>query len=226
MLRKEAVTSDLLNLVKDLQNIDVLNNFVLTGGTALALQLGHRKSIDIDLFSSEIKDYNFIHNLLIDKYPNLELFHKNDSMLMLKINSINVDFVSVKGKVLEKPLTEDGIKYFGLNDISAMKLLAIQNRKEPKDYIDIMFIKKIIGMEKMFENYQEKYEMKDLINVKKAITDVKEINPFKLNNIQMLDNNFNLLDIYNINNYGIKEHNGSIDVGKRENFLKKLFKRK
>ena len=51
MLHKEAVNDNLLELIYELQKQEILSDFLLVGGTALALQLGHRRSVDIDLFS-------------------------------------------------------------------------------------------------------------------------------------------------------------------------------
>ena len=48
MLRKEAVLPEILNMIKDIQKEDLFKNYILAGGTALALQLGHRTSEDID----------------------------------------------------------------------------------------------------------------------------------------------------------------------------------
>ena len=48
---KETVEPATLELIKTLQNDPLLNNFILVGETALALEIGHRKSVDIDLFS-------------------------------------------------------------------------------------------------------------------------------------------------------------------------------
>lgn len=53
MLQKTAVSDNILNLIQELQKDDELQNFVLAGGTALALQIGHRKSEDIDLFTRQ-----------------------------------------------------------------------------------------------------------------------------------------------------------------------------
>ena len=51
MLRKESVRESLWNLLKELQNSKEFFNYFLVGGTALSLQLGHRMSDDIDLFT-------------------------------------------------------------------------------------------------------------------------------------------------------------------------------
>jgi len=51
MLQTQAVDAKVLGLIKQLQSLEYVKSFYLVGGTALALYLGHRKSIDIDLFS-------------------------------------------------------------------------------------------------------------------------------------------------------------------------------
>lgn len=57
MLQKQAVESKLLELLKYLMELDIFGNFVLVLGTSLALQIGHRNYVDIDLFgNSEIND--------------------------------------------------------------------------------------------------------------------------------------------------------------------------
>ncbi len=60
MLHKQAVSPKLLELINNLMQIEAFNNFNLVGGTSLALQIGHRISIDIDLFGiSEIDEIEF-----------------------------------------------------------------------------------------------------------------------------------------------------------------------
>jgi hypothetical protein len=58
MLQKQAISPKLLALLIELQKMPQLKEFTLVGGTALALQLGHRVSIDIDLFSQHDFDEN------------------------------------------------------------------------------------------------------------------------------------------------------------------------
>jgi len=68
MLREETVTLEMLNLLRELQSENLFKGFVLAGGTALSLQIGHRKSIDIDLFSTDKHDYSKIREYFISKY--------------------------------------------------------------------------------------------------------------------------------------------------------------
>jgi len=63
MLQLKAVNQSTFELIQNLQSKEYLKGFLLVGGTALALQIGHRKSIDIDLFTSQ----NFDTNILIER---------------------------------------------------------------------------------------------------------------------------------------------------------------
>ena len=68
MLRKEAVSPQLLKLLHRLMSIPELNNHQLVGGTALALQIGHRISVDIDLFSNTDTNYNEIEAVISKEF--------------------------------------------------------------------------------------------------------------------------------------------------------------
>ena len=109
MLRKETTTPDIIQLIIELQSSDVLNDFILAGGTALTLQLGHRNSNDIDIFSIKKHDYNEIHKYINNNYKYVDTIYSDESSLQLFINKIKVDMVSIKGKILETPKKDDGI---------------------------------------------------------------------------------------------------------------------
>ena len=68
MLHKETVESRTLELLKRLQAEPLLSSFNLVGGTALALRIGHRKSVDLDLFTCDEFDLEELKSMLIDKY--------------------------------------------------------------------------------------------------------------------------------------------------------------
>ena len=139
MLWKETCTPDVIELIKELQSYDLLKTHILAGGTALSLQLGHRMSEDIDIFSTYRFDYTKILSFLNEMYNDIKKENEDNECLQIYINKIKVDILSIRGKVLEKPLIEDGISYYGLKDISAMKLLAITDRKKAKESKTLKF---------------------------------------------------------------------------------------
>ncbi len=68
-----------------------LDSFRLVGGTSLALQIGHRKSIDIDLFSNSEFDKEKLTKVLADAFSSFTLIWKNEHGLSCEINSVKVD---------------------------------------------------------------------------------------------------------------------------------------
>ena len=157
MLRKEAVVSEMTALIKELQGDPLFQNHVLVGGTALALQLGHRTSTDIDLFTTKPQSALAIANNFRKNYKNTDIQIAKDDFTRVFINGIKVELVKYEEKILEKPQEEDGIRYVGLNDIAAMKLDAMLKRTQPRDFIDIAYLLKEMPLAKMFELYKEKF---------------------------------------------------------------------
>ena len=93
MLRKEAVTAETLELLKKLMKDKLLTAFVLVGGTALALQIAHRKSIDIDLFSKESFNQTELSEYLKKTYNYTQDFTAKNT-LKGEIKGIKADFIT------------------------------------------------------------------------------------------------------------------------------------
>ena len=224
MLQKEAVTPDLLELIRTLQNESVFRQHVLAGGTALALQIGHRRSVDIDLFTINKQDNRVLLNYFNDNFPKVEVLYNEDFSLQLIVNSIKIDLISIKGKILEIPKTIDGITLFGLADISAMKLLAITDRKEPKDYIDIAYLLKNIPLEIMLGYYKSKYNKDDVMNVKRALTETARINPYDWEKVKMLKNDIFISDIPKILKDELLSYNEKKNIQSKKTLFQKIRK--
>ena len=102
MLWKETCSSDLIKLLKELQSYELLKTHTLAGGTSLALQLGHRMSEDLDIFSTYRHDYKNIYNFLKNQYSNIRKENENDESLQIFINEIKVDILSIRGYYEQK----------------------------------------------------------------------------------------------------------------------------
>ena len=181
MLQTESVRKPLWDLLKDLQKEEALENYFLVGGTALALQLGHRMSDDIDLFTKNDINKDEIFNFLNENYYGEYQIHNiQNIILQISIKGIKVDFAKYDYILLENVKSEEGIKYLGKKDISAMKLMAIANRgDQAKDFIDIYYLLKEISLKDMFECYKRKYNQNDISTVKRSLVyfdDVTESN--------------------------------------------------
>jgi hypothetical protein len=181
VLRTQSVENSLWNLLKDLQGKEILKDYFLVGGTALSLQLGHRMSYDIDLFTrSDINKDEIFDMLNRDYNGNYQIHNVQNTILQIIINDIKVDFVKYDYTLIEDVKSEDGIKYLGIKDISAMKLKAIANRgDQAKDFFDIYYLLSEISLSDMFEYYKRKYNQKDVCVIKRSLVyfdDVTESN--------------------------------------------------
>jgi len=171
MLQKKSVRESLWNLLKELQHSKVFNNYFLVGGTALSLQLGHRVSDDIDLFTRHDINKEEILDFLNKNYKgNYQISNIQNIIMQVIINDIKVDFVKYDYELIENIKEEGGIKYLGIQDIAAMKLMAVVNRgDQAKDFYDIYYLLKKITLKEMFEYYKIKYKQNDINLVKRSL---------------------------------------------------------
>ncbi|MCL2417520.1 MAG: nucleotidyl transferase AbiEii/AbiGii toxin family protein [Bacteroidales bacterium] len=129
----------------------------LVGGTALALLLGHRLSIDIDLFGKINSDI-LTETLRAERFETFDVTFENKVIKHYMINQVKVDVVKYDYYPwLESMIVEDGIRLAGMKDIAAMKLGAITNRGSRKDFVDLFFLLKTFSMKEIFGFYAEKF---------------------------------------------------------------------
>lgn len=175
MLHKETVEKPTLELLNKLMGDVTFSNFVLVGGTALALQIGHRISIDLDLFSSQPFHANDLANYLRTNYG-FELDFISINTLKGEINGVQVDCISHQYPWIAKSTEIGNIRLASLTDIAAMKLNAISgNGTRIKDFIDIAYLSAKISLNQMLEAYQKKYNSNILMPLK-AIVFYNDIN--------------------------------------------------
>ena len=210
MLYENACSNELLKLLKNIQKNDLFKDHFLVGGTALALQLGHRKSVDIDLFTLNQQDNSLILEYLLNNYKTVDIINNRENILQVFIDDIKVDFIKAKGKLIEKPIIENGIQLCDIKDIAGMKLNVInQNtgRVEAKDYIDIAYLIEVLTLEKMFEIYKWKYDKTDVYSLKLDLLNVDNVNPYSWEKIQMIRNDIFVSDVKKIIKDAIEGYN-------------------
>jgi hypothetical protein len=184
MLHKEAVEPATLELIKILQNDPVLGSFCLVGGTALALQIGHRKSVDIDLFSVYPFDIEYFTNHLEEKYS-FQLNYSQTNTIKGVIDGIQIDLITHKYPYIEPPMEIEGVKLLSPKDICAMKVNAIAgNGTRVKDFIDIYFLLKEFTFDEIIHYFTLKYGSRSEFHAIKSLAwfdDIDEKNwPFML----------------------------------------------
>jgi len=156
MLQYKTVDKTTLGLIKAIQSVPEFKTLKLVGGTNLALQIGHRKSVDIDLFGNLEIDSTLIVKKL-KKIGDVKVISLSKTINIFFLNNIKVDIVNYPYKWLNNPIIFDKINLASLNDIAAMKLSAITNRGSKKDFIDLFFLLKKRSLKQMLFLYLQKY---------------------------------------------------------------------
>ena len=151
LLPKTAVVLEKLKTVRTLQN------FYLSGGTALALQIGHRESEDLDFFSKEDFQPLTLQKDLekIDLLNNVEL---GEGTLNAFIDTVKIQFLHYPYSLLEPPIMWEEIKLSSVIDIACTKVITVSMRGSKKDFIDVYFLLQTYTLRQLFENIKHKYK--------------------------------------------------------------------
>ncbi len=157
MLHKETVTAGTLDLIRRLMDDAHLQQFYLVGGTALALMVGHRISIDIDLFTDKEFDTAQMVKYLSANYET-ELKSTGKNSITGFLEGIKFDLIAHQYPYVKPVINLEGIRMLSLYDIAAMKVNAIVgNGTRVKDFLDVHFLLKNITYEEMINAYLKKY---------------------------------------------------------------------
>ncbi|MCC9041202.1 nucleotidyl transferase AbiEii/AbiGii toxin family protein [Myroides sp. M-43] len=157
MLYKQTVINELWELLQRLMKDEKLQDFILVGGTALSLQIGHRISIDIDLFSTKDFDYKSISQHLKQKL-NANIKEMFNNTILMDINRVKVDIIAHKYPLQKEVLNIDNVRLASLEDIGAMKLHAIfQSGTRIKDFVDMYFLLEHNPLQTYLDAYKNKY---------------------------------------------------------------------
>ena len=157
MLQKETVDTSTLELIRKLQSDSMFSSFDLAGGTALALHIGHRKSIDIDLFTRhDFDSQGFLEYL--EKEYRFQMHYLHSNTLKGIIDQVFVDLIKHDYALVGDSIVESGVRLLSKKDIAAMKVNAITgNGTRVKDFIDIFFLLKEFTFQDIIEFYSAKY---------------------------------------------------------------------
>jgi len=170
MLQTQTIKEDTFRLLKTLMCDEKLSQFYLVGGTALALYMGHRKSIDIDLFSQQLFDVEEVMDYLIQAY-NFRVDKRSDATLIGSIDSVKVDCIRYNYPLAAPAQEYDGIRMYSISDIAAMKLTAIsQSGKRLKDFVDIAFLSARMSLEDMLNAFRIKFPNTNIMSAVRGIT--------------------------------------------------------
>jgi nucleotidyltransferase AbiEii toxin of type IV toxin-antitoxin system len=137
-MHSEALTEEGLRLFPALTAFD---DFYLAGGTALALQIGHRLSVDFDLFCEGLIDRTLLSKVkkIFSGIP-VEPVINNPDELTASVGTVKMTFLSYPFPVIEPLVSVGGLPMLSVKEIGATKAYTIGRRGTYKDYVDLYFI--------------------------------------------------------------------------------------
>jgi predicted nucleotidyltransferase component of viral defense system len=173
MLQRKAVEPATFILLEELINLPFLGNFNLVGGTALALQLGHRISVDLDFFnvdSFDIVELRTTLNNHFGKRINIVSSERNKLGIFGFIENVKIDICKHPFPLLNKPIVVEGIRMWTLTDIAASKVYAISNRGTRKDFWDLDLLLDHFSFYDIASFYEKRYGHELAISIAKMLT--------------------------------------------------------
>lgn len=156
MLSYKTVEPHTLELLKKLSQETFLSKARLVGGTSLALQYGHRMSVDLDFFGDIENDSEAIREVL-SNIGSLYVFKETTNIKIYSVNDVKVDFVNYKYPWIDSAIEKDGLCLASPKDIAAMKINAVEGRGTKKDFIDMYFLLQHYTLEEILTFYATKY---------------------------------------------------------------------
>lgn len=170
MLYTSTVEPHTLELLNRLMADEALYHFNLVGGTALSLQIGHRKSIDLDLFTHT--DFSVEHLLthLIDEGYQPSVLHNFKQTLIVEIEGVKLDFIRFRYPFAQPIQVIDTIRVASIQDIACMKIDAIAGLGRQKDFCDLYFLLDRFSLQDMMNWYEQMFQHSTLFHVYKSLT--------------------------------------------------------
>lgn len=169
MLQYKTIEPGTLQLLKSLQSLPLLQGLRLVGGTALALQLGHRKSVDLDLFGEISVDPVEFRGVLEEEHT-ITILKESRNINIYMVDGIKVDFVNYAYSWIDDPVAEEGITLAGIKDIAAMKVAAVIGRGTKKDFVDINRLLQVLPLQELLNLYLQKYPDGSLFIAMKSLS--------------------------------------------------------
>ena len=157
MLSLQTVFPDTLELLRTLSRQPLLSQMRLVGGTSLALQYGHRRSVDLDFFGKTTEDVDELTEVMHLCATDVVRGNCTKSIKTYLLDGIKVDIVNYKYAWIDNPLAEDGVILASPKDIAAMKVNAIMGRGTKKDFVDMYFLLQHYSFKDIMQFYLQKY---------------------------------------------------------------------
>jgi predicted nucleotidyltransferase component of viral defense system len=184
-LHWNTVSPLLKDILIDLMDEPLFSSFRLVGGTALSLQIGHRMSIDIDLFTAAEYgsiDFKEIRSFLENKYPfclsrNLDnvSFGTYFEIGYSENELVKIDLYYTDEFIFDM-ISKDTIRMASENEIIAMKLDVVLRGGRKKDFWDVHYYLDKVPIDKMISFYEQRYPYTDCSTIKSQFVNFESAN--------------------------------------------------
>ncbi|OGC03643.1 hypothetical protein A2276_07230 [candidate division WOR-1 bacterium RIFOXYA12_FULL_43_27] len=168
-MEQAVLTETQKTAIKTVGSEPKLSGFYLSGGTALSgYYLQHRWSDDLDFFTDQKPDLVFLHSFIEKLKATIgansvryeRLNDRNIFFLQTGREELKMEFSEYPFPQLEKSVVKDGIKIDSLRDIAANKLMAMLDRFDPKDFVDLFFLLKGFKLDTIRKDVEKKFGIK------------------------------------------------------------------
>lgn len=158
MLSLRTILPHTLELLKSLSAQPELKGMRLVGGTSLALQYGHRQSVDLDFFGHMEVTMDEVIEMFHRIGGSLLVLNRTKNILQVVVDGVKVDVVNYSCyDWIDCPIEEDGIVLASAKDIAALKINAIEGRGSKKDFVDVYLLLQHFSLDDILTFYAQKY---------------------------------------------------------------------
>lgn len=158
MLSFQTIFPDTLELLKELTVQPELRGMRLVGGTALALQYGHRQSIDLDFFGTLQATPQEVVQMFHRLEGTLTVLQQSEHIIQVLFRGVKVDVVDYCCyQWIDEPVLSHGLVLASPVDIAALKINAIQGRGSKKDFVDMYVLLHHYSLQEILTFYHRKY---------------------------------------------------------------------
>lgn len=154
---KNALLPATAEIVQKIAGAAFLKPFYLSGGTALALHLGHRESEDLDFFTTETFDPQHLQSE-IQKVGQLESVEIAEGTLNTFLDTVKLQFLHYPYPLLESTIDWEGFSLSSVLDVACTKIITISMRGSKKDFVDLFFLLREYSLQELFEKVDQKYQ--------------------------------------------------------------------
>jgi hypothetical protein len=170
-MHPETIDEQTMRVFEKIKKLDILKAFYLAGGTALAIEFGHRKSIDLDFFSKENFSSAELKKLL-PEIGKVVVIGEEDGTLHCTVDGVKVSFLRYEYALLFPLVEFEGVLMADERDIAAMKIDAISSRGSKKDFFDLHVLLKKYQLQELVGFFQKKFNniQYNMLHILKSLT--------------------------------------------------------